>query len=125
MHLFVKVIQMVDVIFVSAYIFYRPSIYRSFLTEDNSILSKIKMIIYFSFFTILGNYIGVNNFTHTLDEASNYNMIVTISPIYVILAGYTGGPVIGLIIGIISAIHRYFSHEFSPRLVWRRSGSTC
>ncbi len=57
---------------------------------------------------MLGTYTGVNIEPYALANAR---------PIGAIVAGYIGGPLVGLIVGIIAGTHRYFLGGFTAFLV--------
>ena len=56
------------------------------------------MILFFSFLSMIGNYLGI---------AIVDNALANIRPIGVIISGYIGGPIVGTVVALIAGWHRY------------------
>lgn len=96
--LYIELLQRMSLVALSAYFFTRIKTFKNLIQGKVSKKDKLIMIIFFSFLSIMGNYLGIA----IVDKA-----LANIRPIGVIVAGYIGGPAVGGIVGIIAGYHRY------------------
>ncbi|PJI06697.1 MULTISPECIES: LytS/YhcK type 5TM receptor domain-containing protein [Clostridium] len=96
--IYAHLIENMAVIALAAYIYSQCSIFGNFINKNQSIKDKLTMVIFFSMLAILGTYMGVK---------VEYNAIANTRSIGAITAGYVGGPLVGVIVGIIAGVHRY------------------
>lgn len=80
------------------YIILRTNIMKYLVKAKYDQKDKIIIVIVFSILAILGTYFGI----YITD-----NSLANSRPIGAIVAGYLGGPIIGIIVGCISGLHRY------------------
>jgi two-component system LytT family sensor kinase len=102
--LFVNLLERMSVIALAAYIFSQSVLFKRIIRYEIKAFDKLIMIIFFSLLSILGTYMGIN---------VEPGAIANIRPIGAIAAGYLGGPVIGMIVGLIAGTQRYFMGGFT------------
>lgn len=102
--LYVQLLERMALIALAAYIYNQSHIFKNLIKDDLKITDKIGMIVFFSVVAIIGTYTGVN-----LEPYA----IANTRPIGAIAAGYVGGPVVGIAVGLISGTHRYFIGGFT------------
>ncbi|AZV58425.1 LytS/YhcK type 5TM receptor domain-containing protein [Clostridium sp. AWRP] len=113
--IYLKLLQNMALIALSAYMYNHSSILKQLIKDELGTVDKILLVIFFSILGILSNYTGVN-----VEPANNINSenmvlgylgmhdaIANTRPIAAIVSGYIGGPLIGVIVGLISGVHRY------------------
>lgn len=99
----------------SAYMYNHSSVLKQLIKDELGTVDKILLVIFFSTLGILSNYTGVNvepannisSETMALGYLGMHDAIANTRPIAVIVSGYIGGPLIGVIVGLISGVHRY------------------
>lgn len=102
--LYVQLLERMALIALAAYIYNQSHIFKNLIKDELKITDKIGMIVFFSVVAIIGTYTGVN-----LEPYA----IANTRPIGAIAAGYVGGPVVGIAVGLISGTHRYFIGGFT------------
>ncbi len=106
--IYIQLLESMSLIALAAYIYCQISVRKGFFYDDGN--TKLRTIFFFSLLSIIGTYTGVN-----IDQSSNFNTTITINPyaiantrpIGAIVAGYIGGPFVGLIVGSIAGLQRY------------------
>lgn len=96
--LMLTMLEKMSLIAVFTYIIFQTDIIKYLVKDKYNKKDKIIMIILFSILSIIGTYSGI----YITDKS-----LANSRPIGTIVAGYLGGPVIGIIVGIISGLHRY------------------
>ena len=96
--LMINMLERMSIITIFTYIIFQTNIMKYLVKDEYNKKDKIVMIVLFSTLSILGTYFGI----YITDQS-----IANSRPIGAIVAGYLGGPVIGLIVGGISGLHRY------------------
>lgn len=99
----------------SAYMYNHSSVLKQLIKDELGTVDKILLVIFFSTLGILSNYTGVNvepannisSETMALGYLGMHDAIANTRPIAAIVSGYIGGPLIGVIVGLISGVHRY------------------
>lgn len=102
--LYIQLLERMALIALAAYIYNQSHIFKNLIKDKLEVSDKIIMIVFFSLLSIVGTYTGVS-----LEPYA----IANTRPIGAIVAGYVGGPVIGIIVGAIAGIHRYFMGGFT------------
>lgn len=102
--LYIDLLERMALIALAAYVYNQSHIFKNLIKAKLSIVDKLGMILFFSTVAIIGTYTGVN-----LEPYA----IANTRPIGAILAGYIGGPVIGIIVGLIAGTHRFMLGGFS------------
>lgn len=102
--IYVQLLERMALIALAAYIYNQSHIFKNLIKDELKVTDKIIMVIFFSSLSIIGTYTGVS-----LEPYA----IANTRPIGAIVAGYVGGPVIGMIVGIIAGSHRYFLGGFT------------
>lgn len=109
---------------ISAYIYNQSHVLKNMIKGELKFIDKIALIVFFSLLGIIGNYTGVNVEPYAMDNIRPmgsiqagyiglHDAIANTRPIAAIVAGYIGGPVFGVIVGIIAGTHRYFLGGFT------------
>lgn len=119
--LFIRLLERMSIIALAAYIFSHTYIFRKIVKNKLTLTDRVLMVSFFSILSILGTYMGIivdpQNFTSldfgTYMKELESEALANTRPIGAIVAGYFGGPVIGIIVGIISGTHRYFIGGFT------------
>lgn len=96
--LYIDLLERMALIALAAYIYNQSHIFKNLIKSELTIVDKLGMIFFFSTVAIIGTYTGVNLQPYA---------IANTRPIGAILAGYIGGPVIGIIVGLIAGTHRF------------------
>lgn len=96
--LMLNMLERMALITVFTYIILKTNIMRYLVKDEYDRKDKTIIIILFSILSILGTYFGI----YITD-----NSLANSRPIGAIVAGYLGGPAIGIIVGSISGLHRY------------------
>lgn len=96
--LMLNMLERMALITMFTYIILRTNIMKYLVKAKYDQKDKIIIVIVFSILAILGTYFGI----YITD-----NSLANSRPIGAIVAGYLGGPSIGIIVGCISGLHRY------------------
>lgn len=96
--LMLNMLEKMALITVFTFIILQTSIMKHLVKDKYDRKDKAIIIIIFSILAILGTYFGI----YITD-----NSLANSRPIGAIVAGYLGGPSIGIIVGCISGLHRY------------------
>jgi len=88
----------------AAYIYSQTSLFRNLIKDELTLRDKIGMVLFFSALSIMGTYTGVGVEPFALANTR---------PIGAFVAGYVGGPVMGIIVGSIAGGHRYLFGGFT------------
>lgn len=96
--LMINMLERMAIITVFTYIIFQTNIIKYLVKDEYNRKDKIIMIVLFSMLSIFGTYFGI----YITDQS-----IANSRPIGAIVAGYLGGPIIGVIVGTISGLHRY------------------
>ncbi|GAA0122753.1 MAG: histidine kinase [Clostridium argentinense] len=96
--LYIELLQRMSLIALSAYLFTRMKTFKNIIQCNTNKKDKLLMILFFSFLSMIGNYLGI---------AIVDNALANIRPIGVIISGYIGGPIVGTVVALIAGWHRY------------------
>ena len=96
--LMLNMLERMALITVFTYIILKTNIMRYLVKDEYNRKDKTIIIILFTILSILGTYFGI----YITD-----NSLANSRPIGAIVAGYLGGPAVGVIVGSISGLHRY------------------
>lgn len=96
--LYIQLLESMSLIGLSAYLYSQTKTFKNLIKYKFDKKNKIIMIVFFSLLSIIGTYTGVDVQSSALANTR---------PIGSIVAGYIGGPVIGVIVGAIAGTHRY------------------
>lgn len=96
--LILDMLERMAIITIFTYIIFQTDIMKYLVKDEYDKKDKIIMVILFSILSIMGTYFGI----YITD-----NSLANSRPIGAIVAGYLGGPVVGIIVGTISGVHRY------------------
>lgn len=102
--LILQLFEKSSVIVVAAYFFSQAAIFQNLLKEQLSFGDKLIMISFFSLLSIMGTYMGIN---------VNPGALANIRPIGAIMAGYMGGPFVGVSVGLLAGLDRYYLGGFT------------
>lgn len=102
--LFLELLQKMSLIALAAYIYNQSNFFNNLIKKNLNTSDKIISIIFFSILSILGTYLGIN---------VEPGALANTRPIGAIAAGYVGGPLIGVIVGLIAGFHRYTMGGFT------------
>lgn len=102
--IYVQLLERMALIALAAYIYNQSHIFKNLIKDELKLIDKVGMVIFFSVLSIMGTYTGVS-----LEPYA----IANTRPIGAIVAGYVGGPVIGIIVGLIGGTHRYLLGGFT------------
>ncbi|MDD1774758.1 MAG: SpoIIE family protein phosphatase [Methanobacterium sp.] len=97
-HTFLVLIEKVCVIVVVAYIISRTAFFREILQKKFTIKNQVLMIAAFGAISIFGTYSGINIM----------GALANVRDLAPMIAGLVGGPWIGLGVGLIGGVHRFF-----------------
>ncbi|WP_192988223.1 sensor histidine kinase [Carnobacterium mobile] len=114
LNLFILMIERVGLIIIVAYMLMNIQYFKNMLTERKRLATKLQLIVVFSLFATISNFTGVEIgrdqiisdqlFTTLAANSSLANTrVLTIG-----VSGLIGGPAVGVSVGIISGIVRYF-----------------
>ncbi len=94
-HLF----QQLSVVFVFVFFFSKFKVFKNtMLKKKTTIVEKIFLIVFFAIISILGTYTGF----------PVKNAIANTRAIGIIVSGLISGPIVGIGVGILAGMHRYF-----------------
>ena len=96
--LMLDMMERMSIITIFTYIIFQTNIMKYLVKDEYDRKDKIIMIILFSILSIIGTYFGI----YITDKS-----LANSRPIGAIVAGYLGGPAVGIIVGSISGLHRY------------------
>lgn len=102
--IYIQLLERMALIALAAYIYNQSHIFKNLIKDELKVKDKIGMIIFFSILSIIGTYTGVN-----LEPYA----IANTRPIGAIVAGYVGGPVVGVAVGLIAGTHRFLLGGFT------------
>lgn len=118
--LFLGLLERMAVIALAAYVFSQMNMFKRLIKYEVSIMDKLVMVAFFSILSIIGTYIGISVEPGEIVKVATQPGIVSpnaaianIRPIGAIVAGYVGGPLVGMIVGVIAGTHRYFLGGFT------------
>ena len=97
-NIYVQLLERMALIALAAYVYNQTHLFRDMIKDELTLKNKIGMILFFSTLSIIGTYTGVGVEPYALANTR---------PIGAFMAGYMGGPLIGLIVGGIAGAHRY------------------
>lgn len=96
--LMINMLERMSLIILFTYVILQTNIIKYLVKDEYNRKDKTIMILLFSMLSILGTYFGISVTDQSLANSR---------PIGAIVAGYLGGPIIGIIVGCISGLHRY------------------
>jgi len=98
LNIYVQMLERMALIALAAYIYSQSHLFTNLLKIDLKIKDRVGFILFFSTLSILGTYTAISLHPYALANTR---------PIGAFMAGYVGGPVIGLIVGAIAGSHRF------------------
>lgn len=112
--LFILLLERSGLIIILAYLLINISYFKTVLSNRKALSAKSRLIVVFGIFALISNYTGVeinqdqlimNQFVTQLsaDSALANTRVLTIGA-----SGLIGGPLVGTVVGLISAVVRYF-----------------
>lgn len=113
MQLLVMMVERVGIIVILGFFLANTKIFRRFLQDPKGIKEKLILIFIFSFFSIISNYTGIEIQGHQiLQEAwilqvGPNSSIANTRILGVVIGGLTGGPIVGVGVGLIAGLHRF------------------
>lgn len=102
--IYIQLLERMALIALAAYIYNQSHIFKNLIKDELKAKDKIGMIVFFSVISIIGTYTGIN-----LEPYA----IANTRPIGAIVAGYVGGPVVGVAVGLIAGTHRFLLGGFT------------
>lgn len=102
--IYVQLLERMALIALAAYIYNQSHIFKNLIKDELRFVDKVGLVVFFSLISIIGTYTGIN-----LEPYA----IANTRPIGSIMAGYIGGPIIGVIVGLIAGTHRYLLGGFT------------
>lgn len=96
--LLIKMLENMSLIVMAAYILSQSGIFKSIMKDKLNTPDKAVIILFFSVISIIGTYTGIGVQPYALANSR---------PVGVIVSGYIGGPLVGLVVGAIAGVHRY------------------
>lgn len=96
--LMLNMLERMALMTVFVYIILKTNVMKHLVKDTYNQKDKMIIVFVFSALAILGTYFGIN---------INDNSLANSRPIGAIVAGYLGGPSVGIIVGSISGLHRY------------------
>ncbi|MCH3966017.1 MAG: histidine kinase [Clostridium sp.] len=116
--IYVQLLESMSLIALAAYMYNQTRFFRNLISRDEiQITDKFLLVLFFSALGIIGNYTGINVQAHVISNI-NHNIgfndaIANTRPIAAVVAGYIGGPLVGVSVGIVSGLNRYFLGGFT------------
>ena len=114
MQLVLMMIERVGLIIILGFFLVHMKFFKQYLQDSSSYKGKIVLIFIFSLFCIISNYTGIEiqgttilsqDFLVKVDPSS---AIANTRIMGITIGGLLGGPIVGLAVGFIAGIHRYF-----------------
>lgn len=102
--IYIQLLERMALIALAAYIYNQSHIFKNLIKDELKIKDKIGMIIFFSGLSIIGTYTGINLDPYAIANTRSIGAIV---------AGYVGGPFVGIIVGVIAGTHRFMLGGFT------------
>ena len=102
-NLVLTLVEKISVIVILAYLLTRTKYFTEILDKKFTLKNQAVVILFFGAFSIFGTYSGIE----ILGAVAN---VRDLGPM---IAGLIGGPIIGIIVGLIGAIHRFFIGGFT------------
>ena len=96
--LILDMLERMSLITIFTYIIFQTGIIKFLVKDEYDKKDKVIMVILLSIISIIGTYFGI----YITDKS-----LANSRPIGAIVAGYLGGPVVGISVGLISGVHRY------------------
>ena len=96
--LILDMLERMALITIFTYIIFQTDIIKYLVKDEYDKKDKIIIIVIFSILSITGTYFGI----YITDKS-----LANSRPVGTIVAGYLGGPFVGIIVGVISGLHRY------------------
>ncbi|MEY7999774.1 LytS/YhcK type 5TM receptor domain-containing protein [Clostridium sp. Mt-5] len=122
--IYIQLLESMALIALAAYIYNQSHVLKNLIKDELKLIDKIALIAFFSLLGIIGNYTGVNVEPYAISNIKPigsmqagyiglHDAIANTRPIAAIVSGYIGGPVFGVIVGMIAGTHRYFLGGFT------------
>lgn len=96
-------VEKICIVVVAAYLITRTKYFHRVIDKQPSFRDRLILTLFFGGFSIYGTYSGIEIF----------GAVANIRDLAPIIAGLIGGPFIGLAVGLIGGIHRYFLGGFT------------
>lgn len=112
--LFIMMMERVGLIILLAYLLVNLDDFKILLFKREMYQSKLKLIIFFCVFAIISNLTGIEISGHkimqsnVLTHISNEAAIANTRTLAISVSGLVGGPVVGIMVGLIAGVHRAF-----------------
>lgn len=118
-HLIPLMIERVGIILISIFLFSQMKPFRKLVHKNQSIREKSLLIMIFGLLGIISNYTGIQVYPNAM-TASNWliglepdSAIANTRILGIAIGSLLGGPVVGLGIGLIAGVHRFFLGGFT------------
>lgn len=122
--IYIQLLESMALIALAAYIYNQSHVLKNLIKDELKLIDKVAFIAFFSLLGIIGNYTGVNVEPYAISNIKPidsmqagyiglHDAIANTRPIAAIVSGYIGGPVFGVIVGMIAGTHRYFLGGFT------------
>jgi two-component system, LytTR family, sensor kinase len=115
--IYIHLLESMSLIAVAAYVYSQVNIFKKLIKNELENSDKLMLIVFFGLLGILSNYTGVDVRPYNINNNNNnigfYDAIANTRPIAAVVAGYIGGSFLGIGVGAISGLHRYFLGGFT------------
>ena len=111
--------EKVGIIVIAAFLLSYMKPFRQMIGHEHEMSKKILFIALFGTFGIISNYTGIEIGNHAMPEGDWHaeiapdNAIANTRIMGVAIGGLLGGPFVGLGVGLIAGLHRYFLGGFT------------
>lgn len=112
-NLFIMMMERVGLIIILAFVLVNVNYFKKILLNRQKLLSKIQLITIFGLFAVISNLTGIeinNNQIIPTDFMANLSADASIAntrTLAIGVAGLSGGPIVGLGVGLIGGLHRW------------------
>ncbi|WP_050183848.1 sensor histidine kinase [Domibacillus robiginosus] len=112
-------IERVGIILISVFLFSQMKHFRELIHNNQGIREKLMLILIFGFLGVISNYTGIEIHTNAMTENS---WLIGLEPdsaiantriLGIAIGSLLGGPIVGLGIGLIAGLHRFFLGGFT------------
>lgn len=112
-------IERVGIILISVFLFSQMKHFRKLIHNNQGTREKLLLVTIFGFLGVISNYTGIQIHSNTITESS---WLIALEPdsaiantriLGIAIGSLLGGPVVGIGIGFIAGIHRFFLGGFT------------
>ncbi|KQU57986.1 histidine kinase [Bacillus sp. Leaf406] len=118
-HLIPLMIERVGIVLIAAFLFSQVKSFRKLIEQHQGGRDKVLLVLIFGLLGVVSNYTGIKIFPETITgntwlmEVEPDSAIANTRIMGITIGGLLGGPVVGIGVGLISGIHRYFLGGFT------------